>query len=330
MKKLNWDALSVAAACLIMIAVTIYTLIHVPSQQITLNGNSQQTSGAVSAAFPNLTKRSFAESLVKKIDKAYEKQLSSKQANFQKYMLSARYMAKHPKDWLLDVLVDPNSGQLYFDFSSPEALQAHIIVSPYGGWEIPIERLASEFALQNLANIPSFISSEPVSERFYNTASMRVFQQTSEVIRSADPSEYTISIACVRTQKQQETYIVMLSAPTDNFTQALSIYTRFLTTMRPTEGLKSANPSGMPTVEPQGTPNYHPHQAAAPGTPGGPPVKPGEVDENSGKVHTAKHPSGIGDNKRSGNLPRPTYTPNRSSQTVKIKNTPTKDKAEPK
>lgn len=71
MQKLNWGALSVAAACLIMIAVTIYTLIHVSNQQTAFNGNSPQTSGAVSAAFPNLTKRSFAEFLVNKIDKAY-------------------------------------------------------------------------------------------------------------------------------------------------------------------------------------------------------------------------------------------------------------------
>lgn len=325
MKKLNWGALIIVAACLIMIAVTIYTLINVPNQHHNFNG----ANNSGSAAFPDLTKRTFAQSLVTKIDKAYSDKLYAKQDDYQKYLLSARYTARHPKDWLLDVLVDPSSGQMYFDFSSPAALQAHIIISPYGGWEIPIERLASEFALQNLADIAGFISSEPVSERFYNTASMRVFQQTSEIIRSVEPSEYTVNIACVRTQKQQETYIVMLSAPTDKFTQALSVYTRFLTTMRPTAGLKVANPNGtgMPAIEPKGTPSYHPHQVAAPGTPGGHPVKPGEVDKNSGKVHTAKHPGRARSTQSSGtkpNLPSPAYTPNKGNQTINIKNTPTK------
>lgn len=322
MKKLNWGALSVVAACLIMIAVTIYTLINVPSQRPSLN----ESNSPGSATLSDLTKRTFAQSLVTKIDKAYIDKLYAKQDNYQKYLLSARYTARHPKNWLLDVLVNPSSKQIYFDFSSPAALQAHIIVLPYGGWEIPIERLASEFALQNLAGIPGFISSEPVSERFYNTASMRVFQQTSEIIRGVEPSEYTINIACVRTQKQQETYIVMLSAPTNKFTQALSVYTRFLTTMRPTAGLKVANPNGtgMPAIEPKGTPSYHPHQVAAPGTPGGHPVKPGEVDKNSGKVHTTKHSGRANTPQRSDAKPNPTYNYSKGNQTINIKNTPTK------
>ncbi len=329
MKKTNWGALSIAVACLIMITVTAYTLTHIPSKQMKFYEGSSQVPGSITAAFPNLTKRTLAESLVTDINETYLKKLSAQQKNYLKYMLSARYTAKRPKDWLLDVLVDSNSGQLYFDFVSPANLQAHIIVSPYGGWDIPIERVASEFALQNLINVPDFISSEPMSERFYNTASMRVFQQTSEIIRNSDPSSYTINIACVRTQKQQETYIVILSAPTDKFTQALSIYTRFLTTMRPTEGLKPTRKSDAPTIETKGTPSYHPHQVAAPGAPGGPPVKPGEVDKQSGKVHATKRPSGIG-NKRHDNLSIPTYDSDKGSQTVKIKNTPVKEEAKQK
>lgn len=326
MKKTNWGALCIVAACIIMIAVTIYTLVHMPSKQVKFNGSSQQASGNIATAFPNLTKRTFAETLVNNIDEEYLKKLAAKQNSYKKYMLSARYTVKHPKDWLLDVLVDTNSGQLYFDFVSPSTLQAHITIFPYGGWDIPIERVASEFAWQNLINIPNFISSDTVSERFYNTASMRVFQQTSEIIRSSEPSNYTVNVACVRTLKQQETYIVMLAAPTDKFTQALSIYTRLLTTMRPTEGLKASNQDVIHSVEPQGIPDYHPHEKAAPGTPGGPPVKPGEVDKNSGKVHTTKRPARLGNEKQSGNLPRPIYNSNKGSQTIKIKNTPEEKK----
>ena len=322
MKKINWGTLSVAAACLAMIVVTVYTLMHIPEKQVKFNGGSQQTSGNSTAAFPSLTKRAFAKTLVTNIDEEYLKKLIVKQKNYQKYMLSARSTVKHPKDWLLDVLVDTDSGQLYFDFVSPADLQAHITISPYGGWDIPIERVASEFAWQNLINIPDFISANTVSERFYNTASMRVFQQTSEIIRSSEPSSYTVNVACVRTLKQQETYIVMLAAPTDKFTRALSIYTRLLTTMRPTEGIKAASQNTVPSVEPQGRPDYHPHQEAAPGAPGGPLVKPGEVDKNSGKIHINKQPAKLSNEKQSGNLPKPNYNSSKGSQAIKIKNTP--------
>ncbi|MGM9991777.1 MAG: hypothetical protein ACI376_02870 [Candidatus Bruticola sp.] len=330
MKKTNWATLSIAAACLIMTVATVYTLLHVNSKQ-SMGGSLGLAPNAMTESISNLSRRSFAEALVSSFNQEQYKVLAVKQEAYQKHMLSAKYAAKCPKGWLLNILVDSTTSQLYSDFVSPPDMQAHIIVVPYGGWEVPIERVNYEFIVQNFVNIPNLLSSEVISERNYSTSAMKVSQQTMLLLLDGQPvSRCNVNVACVRSLKKKETYIVMLSAPEDKFTRALSVYTRFLTTLRPSDNISNAPTisngagNGSVMVEPHGSPEYHPHKIAPPGAPGGRPVPKGEVDKASGVVHQAKgqgplpgRPNAVG--------PKTVTDPSNSSvQTVNIYNNPKK------
>ncbi|MGM9998053.1 MAG: hypothetical protein ACI38Q_01430 [Candidatus Bruticola sp.] len=333
MKKANWATFSIATACLIMTAGTVYTLLHMNDNK-PINGHVGSAPNALTESISNLNRRSFAEALVAVLDQDQYKTLLAKQDDYKKHMLSAKYAAKCPKGWLLNILVDSATSQLYSDFVSPPDMKAHIIVVPYGGFDIPIERVNYEFILQNFASIPDLLSSEVINERNYTTSTMQVSQQTLLILRDSKPvSRCNVNVACVRSLKKKETYIVMLSAPEDKFTQALSVYTRFLTTLRPSDNIANA-PTQPPTgeygrkkghvmIEPQGTPEYHPHKVAPPGAPGGKPVPKGVADPASGVVHETKGGAALGRPNASSKA-QLTDPNKKAKQTVNIYNNPKK------